>query len=107
MDGAVLESVVFGLRSGVTRDAFYETVEGMSNWAAAQPGFVSRELFEVGDGRWVDVVRWATMEDAMRAGEVFMESEACRVSFALMDEASIQIVHGTPAISVVHPAVAR
>jgi hypothetical protein len=106
MSGAVLESAVFGLNEGVTREAFMATVPGMSAWAAEQPGFGSRELFEVADGRWIDIVRWASMEAAMGAGEVFMESEACRLSFALMDESSIQIMHGTPAISVVHPALA-
>ncbi len=105
MSGAVLESAAFGLKSGVTREAFLETVAGMSTWAAEQPGFVSRELFEVGDGRWIDIVRWATMADAMHAGEVFMESEACRLSFALMDESSVQVVHATPVIEVVYPAL--
>ncbi len=105
MSGPVLESAAFALNVGVTREAFLATVPGMSSWAAEQPGFVSRELFEVGDGRWIDIVRWATMADAMRAGEVFMESEACRLSFALMDKSSIQVVHGTPVIEVVYPAV--
>jgi hypothetical protein len=103
MSGAVLESAAFGLKAGVTREAFLDTVPGMSNWAAEQPGFVSRELFEVGDGRWIDIVRWATTSDAMRAGEVFMESEACRISFALMDESSVQVLHASPVIDVVYP----
>ncbi len=105
MSGAILESAAFALKAGVTREAFLATVTGMSNWAADQPGFVSRELFEVGNGRWIDIVRWATMTDATRAGEVFLESEACRVSFELMDEASIQVTHGTPAIDIVYPGV--
>ncbi len=58
----------------------------------------------MGDGRWIDIVRWATMADAMHAGEVFMESEACRISFALMDEASVHVTHANPVIEVVHPA---
>jgi hypothetical protein len=104
MSGAVLESALFALKDGVTREAFMATVESMSQWAAEQQGFVSRELFEVGDGRWIDIVRWATMADAMHAGEVFMESEACRISFALMDESSVQVTHANPVIEVVHPA---
>jgi hypothetical protein len=43
MSGAVLESALFTLKDGVTREAFMATVEGMSLWAAEQQGFVSRE----------------------------------------------------------------
>jgi hypothetical protein len=34
MSGAVLESALFTLKDGVTREAFMATVEGMSLWAA-------------------------------------------------------------------------
>jgi hypothetical protein len=107
MNDTILESAAFALKAGVTREDFVETIEGMSRWAAEQQGFVSRELFEIADGRWIDIVRWATIEDAVHAGEVFMESEACRLSFSMMDEASVEVVHGTPVIPVVYPAFPR
>jgi hypothetical protein len=34
MSGAVLESALFTLKDGETREAFMATVEGMSLWAA-------------------------------------------------------------------------
>jgi hypothetical protein len=41
MKNAILESAVFALKADVTREAFVETIDGMSIWAAEQSGFVS------------------------------------------------------------------
>ena len=96
----VLELVVFKLNEGVSREQFRRTVDPVSSWIATQPGFVSRELFYDADGdRWIDLVRWRTMEDAQTAAELAMTSESCAPMFALIDMESTLMAHGTPAIA--------
>ena len=91
----VLELVVFKLNDGATREQLLDTVDPVSEWIAEQPGFVSRELSYDADGdRWIDVVRWRTMEDAHAASERAMTSPACAPMFALIDMESTLMLHG-------------
>jgi hypothetical protein len=98
VNGDVLECVVFELNDGVDRTGFLAAADGVSAWVRTQPGFVSRELFEVGGGRWVDVVRWSTMSDAISAADGMGESAACGGFMAMIDGPSVQMLHGHPAI---------
>ena len=105
--GRVLELVVFGLKDGVAREQLLETAGPVSEWIAEQPGFVSRELFEdAGGGRWIDVVRWESLEQAHAAAEAAMTSESCAPMFALIDMESTLMLHGVPAIAPVAGAAA-
>jgi hypothetical protein len=99
----VIECVLFSPTDGVDRAEFVAAAAGVSTWARAQPGFVSRELFEVGDGRWIDVVRWATLPDAHVAAESAMTSELCGPFFSMIEMSSMTMLHGTPAIPAVRP----
>ena len=69
----ILELVVFQLADGVTDEEFLETTQPVSEWVAAQPGFISRDLSEVTDGtKWVEVVWWETLEQAEAATQAAM-----------------------------------
>ena len=93
----VLELVVFKLREGVTREEFLGTVDGVSTWAAEQPGFLSRELAYDGDGdRWIDVVWWRTLDEAHAAADRAMSSDACAPMFGLIDEEATLMLHAEP-----------
>lgn len=94
---------MFSPNAGVEREAFVTAASGINEWARSQPGFVSRELFESGDARWVDVVRWATMEDALAAGAAASTSEPCGAFFGLIDMDNVVILHGAPVIGPVRP----
>lgn len=101
----VLELVVFELRDGVTREQFLGTVDGLSEWVKAQPGFISRELAHDPTGdRWIDVVWWQTMQDALAAAQAAVSSESCAPMFALIDTAATQMLHGDLAVPPVHAA---
>jgi len=102
---AVLELVVFKLRDGTAREDFLATVDAVSEWAQSQPGFISRELSYDAEGdRWIEVIRWRTMEHAHAAAELSLTSESCAPMFALIDDASTLMVHGEPAIPPVRAA---
>lgn len=104
MQGTVLELVVFGLRPDVEVGEFVAVAGEVSNWLALQPGFVSRELFDVGDQRWIDTVRWVTMEQALAAAEVMMSSSECGRFMEMLDQSSVQMFHG---VATAHSSLAQ
>ena len=98
----VTDVVLFSLKSGVTRERFLGTVDAVSDWAREQPGFVSRELSYVPtDGRWLEVVRWASDEAADRAAEAELSADACQPMFGLIDWDTILIIRAEPVIPLV------
>lgn len=89
----VLECVVFATIEGVDRDDFMEAAEASMQWARAQEGFVSRELFETDDGRWIDTVRWASMDAAHRAAAGIGTAPATQAFVSKIDGPSVQMMH--------------
>ena len=70
MDTTV-ETVTFKLAGGATRKDFLAANEAMIDWVLRQPGFQYRSLSEKEDGSWIDIVYWATRDEALAAGEAF------------------------------------
>ena len=54
-------------------------------FANDQPGLIRRELVRKGDGEYLDIVQFRSMEDAMAIIEKEKESAACHAFFAVMD----------------------
>jgi hypothetical protein len=103
----VLELVVFKLRDGTKHEDFLATVGPVSDWAVRQPGFISRDLSYDAEGdRWIDLIWWRTLEDAHAAAKVALTSASCAPMFALIDDESMQMVHGELAVPPVHAAAA-
>ena len=96
VDG-VVEVVVFSLTEGAGAEQLLATNQAVEEWAKAQPGFVSKELFHVADqDRWIDIVRWSSLDAAHAAAEAAMASESCRPMFSLIDMESTVMLHGEP-----------
>jgi hypothetical protein len=96
----VLELVVFKVKEGVTREQLLGTVDAVSIWARAQPGFVSRDLTYDAEGdRWVEIIWWATMADAEASAKAAETAEECAPMFALIDPEQMQFLHAEPAIA--------
>jgi len=99
----VLELVVFSLNDGVTREQLLGTVDAVSAWARKQPGFISRELsYSAEQDKWIEVVYWASLQDAEAAAKASEGSELCAPMFALIDMQSALFLHGVLAIAPVH-----
>lgn len=99
----VTDLVLFSLKPGTKRDQFLGTVDAVSQWALAQPGFISRDLsYAQAEDRWIEIVRWETLADAERAAEVELSAEACMPMFGLIDWDTIVIMRGDAAIVPVH-----
>ena len=100
----VVELVVFKLKEGASGDELLGTADAVSAWIATQPGFVARELLhDAGGERWIDIVRWRSMDDAHAAAELAMSSDSCAPMFSLIDMDSMLMAHGEPR----HAAAAR
>ncbi len=59
--------VTVKLKAGASRERFLELGRKVKAWLENQPNFVSYQLFEGEDGRWTDVMTWASPE-AMEVG---------------------------------------
>ncbi|HEX2126634.1 MAG TPA: antibiotic biosynthesis monooxygenase [Thermoleophilaceae bacterium] len=95
--GGVVEVVVFALREGATAEQLLASNDAVEEWAKTQPGFISKEMFHVADqDKWIDIVRWETMDAAHAAADAAVSSESCAAMFGLIDTESTLILHGEP-----------
>ena len=92
MDGQ-FEIVIYRLKPEVNRDQFLEISARATEWLRNRPGYVGRELLEDYSGQWVDLVRWATMEDALAAASAFMEAAEAAVFMDAVEPESITMLH--------------
>ncbi|MEM8863091.1 MAG: hypothetical protein AAGD96_32675, partial [Chloroflexota bacterium] len=72
MSNQVLEVVVFKLAEGVSDEAFLQAAQGIEAWLETKPGFISRRLSNDGQGSWLDLVEWKSMEEAQTAAADIM-----------------------------------
>jgi hypothetical protein len=96
----VLELVVFKTNDGATPDQLLQTVDAVSDWLKTQPGFISRDLsYAEKEDRWIDIIRWRTLQDAEAASEASMSSVELAPMLALIDMDSMLFLHGTPVVA--------
>lgn len=83
--GMVVEWAPFEVREGVSNEQLLQASEHLQNeFLVKQKGYIKRELLK-GEGRqWVDLIYWASEEDAQAAIQNAMNSAACGVFFGLM-----------------------
>ena len=102
VDESTYEIVVFGLVEGAGNDALIETSKQVSQWVQTQPGFIDRKLIRTTDGKYADILRWNSTEQAASAADLAESSPQCAPMFALIDMESVSIFHG----SVIHQTTA-
>ena len=92
MDGQ-FEIVIYRLKADVNRDQFLDISARATAWLRNSPGYLDRELLEDDSGQWVDLVRWATMEDALAAASAFMEVPEAAAFMDAVETESIIMLH--------------
>lgn len=55
------------------------------DFANDQPGLIRRELIRTGNGEYLDIVQFRSIEDAEAIIELEKESPACHAFFSVMD----------------------
>ncbi len=89
-----VEVVVFNHKKGVAPDQVIQASRIMEGTLRAWPGFIRRELVQVGGRQWLDIVHWSTPEAAKQAQQKVMQSQACLTFFALLEEQDQLMLHG-------------
>jgi quinol monooxygenase YgiN len=92
MDGQ-LEMVIYRLKGNVHRDQFLKISARATEWLRDRTGYLSRELLEDDSGQWVDLVRWATMDDALAAAAAFMAVPEAAAFMDAVEPESITMLH--------------
>jgi hypothetical protein len=96
-DGTVVEVAMFGLRPGVDREAFLGAVEATSAFLREETsGFRDRELLEGEDGRWLDVIHWASHAEATAAAAAILGSPRSRPFIEAIDPSGLTLLHLCP-----------
>jgi antibiotic biosynthesis monooxygenase (ABM) superfamily enzyme len=88
-----LEIVIYRLRADVDRVKFMAISSQATEWLRHRPGYLGRELLEDDGGQWVDLVRWATIEDALAAASAFMEVPEAAAFMDAVEPDSITMLH--------------
>jgi len=88
------EVVIFESKSSVSRQALMQAAGAMENTLKSWNGFLNRELVDLGDSKWIDIVHWSDMASAQAAQEKAMKSEICLTFFALIKDENMQMFHG-------------
>jgi antibiotic biosynthesis monooxygenase (ABM) superfamily enzyme len=92
MDGQ-FEIVIYRLKPDVDRNRFLEISTQATEWLRTRPGYLGRELLEDDNGQWVDLVRWATIDDALAAASAFMEVPEAAAFMDVVEPESITMLH--------------
>jgi hypothetical protein len=87
------EIVIYRLKPAVDRDQFLEISARATDWLRQRPGYLGRQLLEDDSGLWVDLVRWATMDDALAAAGAFMEVPEAAAFMDAVEPESVIMLH--------------
>ena len=91
----VVEIALFSAKPGVAAETVIDASKAMETTITGWQGFIRRELVELGEGRWVDIVHWQDMAAAKNAEIKALKSSSCLNFFALLDETQGQMLHGS------------
>lgn len=99
MNETCLESVRFRLAAGADEAAFRAAAPLAGDWAARQPGFVSRALVDEGSGWFRDLILWESEAAASNAAAAFGPALGATTFARAIDGASVETAH-LPVVSV-------
>lgn len=94
MNNGQYEIVLYRLKPDTDRDRFLDISAQATDWLRQCAGYLGRELLE-DEGQWVDLVRWASRDDALAAGEAFVQTPIASEFMASVDPQSVQMLHPT------------
>jgi hypothetical protein len=89
----VVEAAMFRLRSGTGRAQFLAASSAAGEVLRGMRGFLGRDLLEGDDGEWLDLLHWASQEDAQRSIEALTQSRDAQPFLELIDPESVQLRH--------------
>ena len=100
MTKRTIESVVFRLEEGISKEHFLETVAGSTEFVRSQPGFVSRRLSCSDDGTWIEHIEWETLDHARSAAAAIWQAEVVQPFLKCISGPSITLRHAELQVAV-------
>lgn len=97
-----IEVCMFKLVEGTERDHFMRSNTEVDQWLKTQDGFMFRCLSEKEDGTWIDIVHWASMDAAHKAGDVFINTFKDADFMRAIDPNTVNMNHGN--VELAYPA---
>lgn len=97
-EAMVAEVVLFGLKPGVERAAFLAAAEATTAFPRDEmTGLQERELMDDGADRWLDVVRWSSLDEAHAAAAAIGSSPRAAAFIEMIDPESVTMLRLRPA----------
>lgn len=90
---SVFEIVLYQIKPGVERNHLLAASAQAADWLRTRSGYLGRELLEDESGQWIDLVHWATMDDALTAAAAFGETDVAAAFMNTVDPESIRMMH--------------
>lgn len=90
----VMEIARFAVADGTQHAEVTTRAHAIDGWLGEQPGFLSRSL--VGpdaEGKWTDLVRWRSKEDALRAASAMGDVPELAPFMQMIDPESVEMQH--------------
>jgi hypothetical protein len=100
MNKHTIETVTFKLNEGVSRGAFVQDAQAITEFARTQDGFISRRLSCGADGLWIEHIEWETLEAAQAAAAQIGKEPTLEACMMAIDPASVVLHHTTLEITV-------
>ncbi|MEO1159615.1 MAG: hypothetical protein AAFW74_04035 [Pseudomonadota bacterium] len=95
-----IETVMFKLNGGISRDAFLEAAQAINDFVNKRDGFVSRRLSCSDDGLWIEHVEWETLDAAKSAAAEIDNDPTLAPVMKAIDGPSVKLHHSTLEITV-------
>ncbi len=92
----MVEVVLFRGRAGVSDDQIRAAADALQRDVEGFPGYISRRLIKSEDGQWLDIVDWTGLDEALRAAEAIMARPSAASFGAVVEPASIKMLHLAP-----------
>ncbi|MEP3299081.1 MAG: hypothetical protein ABJO27_21835 [Pseudoruegeria sp.] len=93
MTKRTIETVTFKLNEGVTRKAFADSAQAITEFAQKQNGFISRRLSCGDDGLWIEHIEWETLQAAQAAAAQMGKEPTLESCMKAIDGASVVLHH--------------
>jgi hypothetical protein len=93
MNNPTLEIVLFKLQEGVSEETFLASAKSIDAWLGSVDGFRQRQLYQDGQGYWIDTVQWDSLEQAHAAAAAMMSLPEGQAFGSLIDGDSLMMIH--------------
>ena len=92
MSNQVIEITYFKPKIEISQEVFQtRNIRVGNEYAAIQPGFISRETGVDADGTWVIVVKWETLENSQASMKKFGEDPSVADFNAMIEPSSFKM----------------